>query len=110
MIIAVRDTVLAQTVTVADNFFTRLKGLLGTTGLPKGQALLIRPCNSVHTFGMKYDIDVLFVDKEGQIRKIVASMRHGRVAYCSDSAYVIEMAGGSVAGAGVNVGEYLQIK
>lgn len=110
MTIETGDVVLAQAVRVADNFFTRLKGLLGTKNLPKGQALLIRPCNSVHTFGMHYSIDVLFVSKEGQILKIVADMPSGKVAWCRGSAFVIELAAGAVSENKVQTGNYLQIK
>lgn len=107
--ILVEQKVLAQSVLVADTFFTRLKGLLGTSGLPEGQAFLIRPCNSVHTFGMRYDIDVLFVSQEGRILKIMAAMPPGRIAWCKESAYVLEMPSGIVAAKAVRTGDYLQI-
>lgn len=106
--ILVGQNVLAQTVLVADTFFTRLKGLLGTSRLPEGQALLIRPCSSVHTFGMRYDIDVLFISHEGQILKIMSKMPPGKIAWCKESAYVIEMPGGTASAKVVRVGDYLK--
>lgn len=110
MIIVANNIVLSQAVRVADSFFTRLKGLLGTKSLPKGQALLIRPCNSVHTFGMRYSIDVLFISKEGQILKIIAAMPPGRMAWCRGGAFVIELAAGTVDESKIQVGKCLLIK
>lgn len=46
---------------------SRLKGLLGTRSLPDGEGLWIQPCQSVHTFFMRYPIDVLFLNKEGSV-------------------------------------------
>jgi uncharacterized membrane protein (UPF0127 family) len=110
MTIMVDDTILAHTVVVADHFFTRLRGLLGTKALPEGQALLIRPCNSVHTFFMKYNIDVLFVGKDGQILKIAEDMRPGQIAWCNKGAFVIELPGGTMSKTAVKAGKYLQVK
>lgn len=45
---------------LADTFWPRLKGLLGTAALSEGEGLLLRPCNCVHTCGMRYAIDVFF--------------------------------------------------
>lgn len=109
MILTVEQKVLSQQVTIADNFFTRLKGLLGTKELPKGNALLITPCNSVHTFGMRYAIDVFFVSKNGEILKIVASMPPGKLAWCRQSAFVLELWDGAAAAHHINVGDRVQL-
>lgn len=52
------------TVEVADSFMTRFKGLMGQPSMPDGQALLLRPCSSVHSFFMHFPIDVLYLDDE----------------------------------------------
>lgn len=55
--------VLAQKVQTASSFFTRLKGLVGTSDLKPSQALWIVPCSGIHTWFMKFPIDVIFVTK-----------------------------------------------
>lgn len=59
----------------ADNFFTRLKGLLGSKELTTTQALLISPCSSVHTIGMKYAIHVLCLNKSKTIVAIRTNLK-----------------------------------
>lgn len=62
----------------ADNFLTRLKGLLGSKELPTHSALLISPCNSVHTLGMRYSIDIICLDKQGVVLAIKKNLRPNR--------------------------------
>ncbi|VBB06598.1 Hypothetical protein LUCI_1834 [Lucifera butyrica] len=102
-----KGTILAEQLRVADTFFRRLRGLLGTKTLPAGQGLVIRPCNSVHTLGMHYAIDVLFVDNKDCILKIVADLRPGKWAACRGSAYVIELPAGTAAHTFTQAGDAL---
>jgi uncharacterized membrane protein (UPF0127 family) len=74
------QTALAERAEVADRFFPRLRGLLGRQRLLSGEGLILLPCKSVHTLGMKFPIDVLFVDGNGRILKIIAEMAPGRVS------------------------------
>ena len=104
-----RQTLLAEGVRVADTFFSRLKGLLGTRELPQGQALWIKPCNSVHMFGMRYAIDVIFVDAQGSVVKLVEDLRPGRITGCSGASGAIELPSGWVKGVGVSIGDILEI-
>lgn len=60
-----RGTDLANQAELADTWLRRLVGLLGRSGLPAGGGLIIEPCSSVHCVGMRFTIDVLFVDKDG---------------------------------------------
>ena len=64
---ATKGVVLAETVEVANTFLTRLRGLLGRKEFREGEALIIDPCNSVHTIGMRFSIDVLFLDRENRV-------------------------------------------
>lgn len=75
-----KESILLPKVYVAESFFNRLKGLMGTKNLDSDRGLLIRPCNSVHTFFMKFPIDVAFIDKNGQICHIIHSMKKNRVS------------------------------
>ena len=54
----------------ADTFWKRLKGLLGTTHLSKDNGLLLKPCRQIHTWGMKYSIDVVYLNESGEIVEI----------------------------------------
>ena len=90
------DIVVADHGWVADSFWQRLKGLLGTKILEVGHGLVIKPCSSVHTFGMAYPIDVLFVAGDDRIIKIIDGMKAGQVAMGLGSRYVIELPIGTV--------------
>lgn len=105
-----KDTIVADHVWHAETFWQRLKGLLGTRSLEVGVGLVIKPCSSVHTFGMAYPIDVLFVDPNDRIVKIVANMPAGRVAMATGSSYVIELAIGRAEQASCAVGDILKFE
>lgn len=101
---------LARDARVADSFLTRLKGLLGTRCLPAGEGMVIRPCNSVHTFGMKYPIDVVFADAAGRVLKTVTFLEPWRMAACGGSRYVVELPPGTLAGTGTVPGDQLALE
>ena len=70
---------LARRVRLCRSFWSRLKGLLGTSELARDEACWIDPCNSVHTIGMKYPIDVYFLNKENEVISIVQDLRPNRI-------------------------------
>jgi len=76
--------------------FERMRGLLGRDGLDQDEALLIEPCSSVHTLGMSFPIDLAFLDRRGQVRKTVRSLRPGRMAGCFGARSTLEMQSGSI--------------
>ncbi len=63
----------------ADGFFDRLVGLLGKKALNANTALLITPCHSVHTFGMRFSIRLICLDKEGKITQVVNELMPNRI-------------------------------
>lgn len=75
-----KNIVIAAEACVADSFYKRLKGLLGCRGLKTHSALIIKPCNSVHTFFMKFPIDVLFLDKNNKVIKLKQSLKPFRIS------------------------------
>ena len=93
---------------IADSFWPRLKGLLGTSALAEGQGLLLSPCNSVHTFGMRYAVDVIFLDSAWRIHKIVENMAPWRGSCCWRAAAVLELPAGTVRQAGLQVEQQLR--
>jgi uncharacterized membrane protein (UPF0127 family) len=91
-----RQVVLAHYVEVADRGATRRKGLLGRDSLPDGEGLWIVPCESVHTFGMKFPIDLLYLDHNRKVKKIRHSMPPWRVSACLSAHSVIELSSGTI--------------
>jgi uncharacterized protein len=94
----------------AHSFTQRLFGLLARSPLQSHEALFIAPCNSVHTVLMTYAIDVAFVDREGQVLKLVRGLKPYRAAACWGAHGVVEFAAGSAESWGVAVGSTLAIK
>ncbi len=84
---------------------TRNRGLLGRESLDADTAMVIAPSNSIHTFFMRFPIDVIYTDRSGQVRKIRAALGPWRLSGCLGGFAVIEMAAGSAARAGLVVGD-----
>ena len=78
----------------ARGFRARLLGLAFLDRLDGDDALLIRRCRSVHTFGMRFSIDVVFVDSEWRVLRIVRDMPPRRIACCRGAAAAIEVNAG----------------
>ena len=91
-----RRTVLASCVLVADHGASRRKGLLGRKGLAPGEGLWIVPCESVHTIGMEFSIDLIYLDRNHKVRKVVRDVPRWRLSACFSAHSVIELAAGSV--------------
>ena len=102
---------LATQVEVARSWRARMIGLLGREALPTGQALVIPRCDSIHTVGMRFPIDAIFVDQHWRVVKILSALRPGRVPLPAWRAWaVVEMAVGSAAQAGLRVGDRLLMR
>ncbi len=104
---ATRNTVLAESAGVADDSKLRRRGLLEHTSLPPGDGLWIVPSEAVHTFGMKFAIDVLFLDKKKRVRKIRAAMPLRRIAFDLLGYSVLELPAGTAAETGTVKGDQL---
>lgn len=91
-----RGVELATSATMAANFTSRLIGLLNRSSLLPGEGLIIKPCKSVHTFLMRFPIDVLFLDGAGIIVDMYAEMPPNRVSqFVSAAQLVIELPAGT---------------
>ncbi|MZQ76185.1 MAG: DUF192 domain-containing protein [Peptoclostridium sp.] len=84
-----KEIVLFSRARLAKSFFKRLRGLMGIRGLSEGECLVITPCSSIHTFFMKFDIDVAFVDKDLRVLKIVEDLRPGKLVMPVKGAYSV---------------------
>jgi uncharacterized membrane protein (UPF0127 family) len=100
---------LADSLELARDSATRKRGLLGRAGLAPGVALVIAPCQAVHTFGMQFSIDVIFAARDGRVLKIRNAVPARRLAASVRAFATIEMAAGSAARAGLSVGDLLRV-
>ena len=80
----------------ARTFSSRLLGLALLRGLPSGHALLIADCRSVHTFGMRFPIDVAFLDERGRAIRVSRAVPPWRVVVCRGAFAVIEAPAGEI--------------
>jgi uncharacterized protein len=103
-------TVACDRCVVADTAPARMRGLLGRDGLEPGEGLLMRPTNSVHMFFMRFAIDVVFVDRELAVRKIVETLRPWRMAGCRGARAALELPAGTAGRCGITVGERLTLE
>ena len=91
--------------TVADRMLSRMKGLLGRKDLPTGEGILIRPAPSIHTFFMRFPIDVVFLSRQGDVLKIAERVAPWRARSCRHSYAVLELAAGEAGRRGLAVGD-----
>ena len=99
----------AASVEVATTRNARRRGLLGRDHLDVSAALILQPCSAVHTAFMRFNIDVVFVDRAGYAVKIVENVGPWRMAISLSAHTVIEMAAGSVRRHHVLLGDRLYV-
>ncbi len=104
-----RDRVLGDTVRVADSFLARGRGLLGTAGLSPGAGLWIAPCRSIHSIGMRYEFDALFLDPAGTVVGMYGRFARNRLsAVFRRAGGVLELPPGTIAETGTEVGDVVE--
>ncbi|MBX9695782.1 MAG: DUF192 domain-containing protein [Cyanobacteria bacterium] len=104
-----KEVLLASSARMADSFFSRLKGLLGTKELKDGEALYLIPCRSIHMFGMNYAIDALFLDKTNTVVGVVHSIEPGKVSSVFKSAEgCLELPSGVLERTNTNIGDQIE--
>lgn len=107
--VAGSGAVLATEARLANSFWTRFKGLMGKPSLPAGEGLIIVPCNSVHCFGMKFAIDVLYLSRAGEVLRVASDMLPGSIGPLVKGARaVLELPAGTAEAAGVKAGDRLE--
>jgi len=105
-----RDVVLAARAQSADTSAERRTGLLKHTHLEPGDGLWIVPCESVHSFFMKFTIDVLYLDRKHRVKKLRREMAPWRVSACLTAHSVLELPAGTIVRTGTQAGDQLEIK
>lgn len=104
-----REKHLATHLEVADNPYTRRKGLLGRNGLAPGAGLWIFPCESVHTFAMRFAIDLVYLDRQSVVKKVRSNVPRGRISACLSARSVIELPAGTIEATGTKAGDRISI-
>ncbi len=105
-----KDAVLADRADIADTSVKRKVGLLKHTRLDPGEGLWITPCEAVHTIGMKFAIDVLFLDKKRRVLKIRHAMPRWRMSGSLFAHSVLELPSGTAAATKTAAGDQLEFE
>ena len=101
-----RGTVLGGDIRLAASWFARLKGFLGAPEPRNGEGLLLVPCNAIHTYGMSFPLDVLFLSGEGRVVRTVQDLPPGRrTNRVIEGVYVLELPVGTIARTSTEVGD-----
>jgi uncharacterized membrane protein (UPF0127 family) len=103
------DAVVAKAVTTAVDSSSRRRGLLGLNEMPEGQALIIAPCYAIHTWFMRFAIDVVFVTKRGEVIKRCDAVSPWRMAVAWRAFAVIELAAGALRASETVKGDMVEI-
>ncbi len=105
-----RRTVLARSADVADTSAKRRTGLLKHERLEPGEGLWIVPCESVHTFFMRFPIDLVYLDKRRKVKKVRHAVGPWRMSACLSAHSVLEIPAGTAEQSGTMVGDELVIE
>ncbi len=106
MVNETRDSIIAERADLATRAFDRMKGLLGRDRLEPGCGLVIEPCTSIHTFFMRFAIDVLFIDRNGEVIRTYESLPPWRITRVHSKAKsVIELPTGMLSQTGTRPGD-----
>ena len=97
--------VVAESITVADSTLRRLRGLLGKRDLAGGHGVLLRPAWSIHTAFMRFPIDVVFLDADQVVIKIVPELRPFKTASCRGAREIVELRAGEAGRRGLHIGD-----
>ncbi len=105
-----KGTTVAEAADVANTSETRRTGLLKHQQLLPGEGLWIVPCEGVHTFRMKFDIDVVYLNKAKKVLKIRARMPRSRISFCLRAHSVLELPSGMTESTATEAGDQLEFE
>ncbi len=105
-----RGREIASSVLKAEDYASRSRGLLGRTAMGPGEGLWIVPCPMIHTFFMRFPIDVLFLDRGLKVVRVLEGLKPWRLsAWVWRAHSVLELGAGELQG-GVDVGDELEMR
>ena len=88
--------VIIEALTIARTPLQRMRGLLGRNGLPANEGMFIERCSSIHTFFMRFPLDVIFLDRDLRVNRVIRHLKPWRLAGSWGAAHVIEAEAGSL--------------
>ena len=93
---ATRNTVLSDQCRFANSFWKRMVGLLNRREVDKGEGLLLDRCYGIHTFGMKFPIDIVCLDKNFVVLRTIAQLPPFRACILNQAAFIVELPAGTL--------------
>ncbi len=101
---------LASALELADTPVTRMIGLLGRSGLQQGQGMRFEPGGSIHTMFMRFSIDVIFLDGDDRVLKLVHSLRPWRFARAGGTRALVELPAGTLEKLDIHPGDVVTVR
>jgi uncharacterized membrane protein (UPF0127 family) len=106
-----RGSDLASRATLARSFLARGLGLMGRRALPSGGGLILYPGNNIHMLFMRFQLDIVFVNRHDVVVGLRAGVRPWiGIAWCLEGRYTLELPAGTIAASGTQVGDQLQLE
>lgn len=106
-----RATTIAERIVVAENIFSRMKGLLGRKSFENGEALIIKRCRAIHMFFMLFAIDVIFIDKNFSVVGIVEKIKPFQLSPIFWKAnFAIELPEGVIQNTRISLGDKIRFE
>ncbi len=103
-----KEELIVDEVIESHNFFSKLTGLVLRKKLRHNQGFLIKNCNSIHTIGMRYNIDVIFLDKKNKVLAIYCNMKPFRVTpFIKGAYYALEVRAGVIEKTSLKVMDFI---
>ena len=103
-----RNTTLATSLEVAGSGARRSKGLLGRKGLAPGEGMWIVPCEAVHTFFMRFPLDLVYLDRKHRVKKVCSNVPPWRLSACLVAHSIIELPAGTIRETQTQTGDMLE--
>ncbi|OQB25556.1 MAG: hypothetical protein BWY11_00316 [Firmicutes bacterium ADurb.Bin182] len=107
--IACAGRILWDSVETANSFFKRFKGLMGRRSLLESEGMLITCCNQVHTFNMRFTIDVIYLSKQMRVVRVDTLPPNRIGPFVKNAVSVLEVAAGTSALNGIKLGDELAL-
>jgi uncharacterized protein len=105
-----KKTVVSNRCHFANTVLKRMVGLLNRKALAQGEGLLLDRCYGIHTFGMRFSIDVLFLDKDFRVMRAVPALPPFRTSVVRQAVYVLELPVGTIQTSGTESGDQIQVQ
>lgn len=103
--------IVADEVKLATSFWLRLKGLMFTAKLPEGNALYLSPCRTIHTFFMRYPIDVVYLDEKQKIIAVDFELKPNKLgSILWNVKDIVELPSGTIKKKKLEIGQVLKLK